>query len=69
MKGEQMSFGFEEELAGLTEDSWDKLHESMEEYNQYVKNHLKKMFDFDIWYEQCKGQTFPKEWYKVIRER
>lgn len=46
-----------------------KLSDSITEYNEYVYSRLKLIMDFDIWYENTNGTTFPKEWYELIKNR
>ena len=46
-----------------------QLLSAMEEYNQYIAEQLKKIEDFDIWYEENYGRDFPKCWYSLIRTR
>lgn len=40
---------------------------ALERYNTYIAEQLKKIDDFDIWYETSYKQDFPKCWYSIIR--
>lgn len=39
----------------------------LEKYNAYITEQLKKINDFDVWYETSFSQEFPKCWYSIIR--
>lgn len=44
-----------------------QLLHALEEYNEYICEQLKKIEEFDIWYEISHEQDFPKCWYSLIR--
>lgn len=46
----------------------DMLLQSLEDYNEYIMERLKLIYDFDVWYEHTTNNPFPKEWYAVIQE-
>lgn len=46
-----------------------QLLSALEKYNQYIVEQLKKIDDFDIWYESSFSEDFPKCWYSLIRTR
>jgi hypothetical protein len=45
----------------------DQLLNALERYNEYIVEQLKKIEDFDIWYETSFKQNFPKCWYTLIK--
>lgn len=45
----------------------DEFSEALEKYSDYINNILFQIKDFDVWYETIEKKTFPKEWYKFIR--
>lgn len=53
------------DITDLSLDDADHLSNKMQEYQQYVDQHLSLMFNFNTWYEQTENKQLDKKFQKI----